>query len=280
MRFGVYVPNFGDYADPRRLVELARDAERAGWHGFFLYDHILADARSALPADSVVDPWIALAAIAATTERIRFGPLVTPAARRRPWKLAREVAALDHLSRGRVVLGVGLGSRGGFAAFGEDPDDRVRADKLDETLAIVTALWTGEPVRFEGKHFRVDGVRFLPPPVQRPRPPIWVAGIWPHRPPFRRAARFDGVFPLCLTSRTPTPAEIREIAVYVAEHRAASVPFDLVVGGESERDAAAHVADCARAGATWWLEWLSRGRGGFEAMQARVRAGPPVEEVR
>jgi predicted enzyme related to lactoylglutathione lyase len=211
MRFGVYVPNFGEYADPERLLELARDAESARWEGFFLYDHIVPDAHGCRPDDAIVDPWIALAAIAAVTERIRLGPLVTALARRRPWKLAREVASLDHLSRGRVVLGVGLGGRPAFESFGEEADERVRAQKLDEALEILVRLWSAEPTRFEGRHLRVNGVRFLPAPLQRPRPPVWVAGIWPGGAPFRRAARFDGVFPLSRTgwetraSSLPTP---------------------------------------------------------------------------
>lgn len=105
MFFAIDTPNFGDYSEPRLLAELAKEAEDAGWDGFFLWDHIGADWP--LP---VADPWIALAAMAMTTRRIKLGPLVTPLPRRRPWKLARETATLDHLSHGRLILGVGIGS--------------------------------------------------------------------------------------------------------------------------------------------------------------------------
>jgi alkanesulfonate monooxygenase SsuD/methylene tetrahydromethanopterin reductase-like flavin-dependent oxidoreductase (luciferase family) len=276
LRFGVYAPNFGDYADPRALLALARDSEEAGWQGFFLYDHLVGDAYGVRPGDGVVDPWIALAGVAAVTSRVRIGPLVTAVSRRRPWKLAREVASLDHLSAGRAILGVGLGGRAAFAPFGEEADDRVRADRLDEGLELMAALWSGREVRHRGAHYRAEGVQFLPSPVQTPRPPVWVAGVWPNRRPFRRAARWDGVFPLSRSATLPTPAQIREIRDYVLTHRTDRGAFDLTVGGATvEPDDAAAPAASAEAGATWWLEWLGRERGPLEAMRARVRAGPP-----
>ena len=139
VRFGISVPNFAEYADPRLLTALAREAEAAGWDGFFLWDHILIERSWRMP---MADPWVALAAIAAATERIRLGPLVTPLARRRPWKVARETVTLDHLSGGRTILGVGLGHppEAEYAAFGEEPDARVRALKLDEGLDVLTGL--------------------------------------------------------------------------------------------------------------------------------------------
>ena len=104
MNYSVSIHNFGDFADVRRLVELAKEAEDCGWDGFFLWDHIHWNGPPML------DPWVALAAIASATSRIRIGTMVTPLARRRPWKLARETVTLDHLSGGRLILGVGLGS--------------------------------------------------------------------------------------------------------------------------------------------------------------------------
>src|SRR6266542_4124973 len=102
MRFGLLVQMTGVLGYPQPLARLARAAEAAGWDGFFIWD--VFGGASAAPSP-VVDPWIALAAIAATTERIRFGTMVTPLPRRRPWKLAREAASLDHLSGGRLILG-------------------------------------------------------------------------------------------------------------------------------------------------------------------------------
>jgi len=192
MRFAVGVPTVREYGDPPLLLELATSAERAGWDGVFLWDHLVYR-----PGDPVADPWTTLAAIAAATSTIRLGVCMTILARRRPWKVARETATLDVLSGGRLVFGVSLGSLGQeeFEAFGEDPDPRVRAERLDEGLEIVSGLWSGEPFSFRGRHYRVDQTVFRPTPVQAPRIPVWVAGQWPNRRPFRRAARWDGVFP-------------------------------------------------------------------------------------
>jgi len=130
------VQNFGEYGDPHNLIALAVDAEQAGWDGFFMWDHLQLYRHSAIP---VVDAWIALAGIAARTEHLKIGPVITPLARRRPWKVAREVVSLDQLSRGRLVFGVGLGAPpdAEFDCFGEDPSDRVRAHKLDEGLTVL-----------------------------------------------------------------------------------------------------------------------------------------------
>jgi alkanesulfonate monooxygenase SsuD/methylene tetrahydromethanopterin reductase-like flavin-dependent oxidoreductase (luciferase family) len=153
MRYGVYVQNFGEYADPHNLIALACDAEQVGWDGFFIWDHLLLYRHSDIP---FADAWIALPAIAARTERIRLGPVITPLARRRPWKVAREVVSLDHLSRGRVVFGVGLGAPpdAEFECFGEEPSDRVRAGKLDEALAVLDGLWRGETFSHDGNFFQ------------------------------------------------------------------------------------------------------------------------------
>src|SRR6476659_4081610 len=129
MRFGLVVQMTESLGYPQPLAQLAREAEAAGWDGFFLWDIFGGDAQHPTP---VVDPWIMLAAIAATTERIRFGPMVTPVPRRRPWKLAREAVTLDHLSGGRLILGVGVGvPPEEFQRFGEPADPRVRAAMLD-----------------------------------------------------------------------------------------------------------------------------------------------------
>src|SRR2546428_2873425 len=106
MRYGVYVPNFGTYGNSRMLADLAHEAEDAGWDGFFLWDQV-AKTTLTPTIDPMVDPWVALAAIALRTNSIRLGTLITPLARRRPWKVARETLSLDHLSGGRLVFGAG-----------------------------------------------------------------------------------------------------------------------------------------------------------------------------
>ncbi len=280
MHYGVYVPNFGAFSDPRLLVAVAREAELAGWDGFFLYDHIVGDAHGCRPGDGLVDPCVALSAIAGATDRIRFGPMVTALARRRPWKVARELVSLDHLSQGRVIFGVGLGGESAFESFGEDPDPKVRAAKLDEGLELIVQFWTGSPVHHDGKHFHVKGAQLLPRPVQTPRIPIWVAGVWPNRAPFERAARWDGVFPLTRKSPLPAPSEIREMASVIRQHRKVSTAYDFVVAGITDAPTQCDpVRIVAEAGATWWLEWLEADRGSIKDLRDRVQAGPPRIET-
>ncbi len=278
IKCGVFLPNFGPFGDIATLVDLARLTEASGWDGFFIWDHILFDDES---PQAVVDPWVTLAAVATATERIRFGALMTPVARRRPWKLARETATVDHLSGGRLVFGAGLGfpPHAEFGLFGEETDDRLRAEKLDEGLAVLAGLWTGEEFEYSGAHYSVGRTRFLPGPVQRPRPPVWIAGWWPNKRPFRRAARWDGVFPELEGGGTPTPEQLREIVAYVGGLRESKEPFDFVLNGYTgtdREDSAPTLERYVDAGLTWWLERVDPTRL-FSAEEARVRiaTGPP-----
>ena len=131
MRHGLYVAPFGELSDVRALAAVAAEAEASGWDGLFVWDHVMT-----FDGLAVADPWIALTAVALSTERLRLGAMVTPLARRRPWDVARQVAVLDHLSDGRMVFGAGLGgdSRRELSAFGEERDPRARAALLDEAL--------------------------------------------------------------------------------------------------------------------------------------------------
>jgi alkanesulfonate monooxygenase SsuD/methylene tetrahydromethanopterin reductase-like flavin-dependent oxidoreductase (luciferase family) len=260
---------------------LAAEAEAAGWDGFFVWDHMVFDRRLRLP---VADPWVLLAAVALATERLRLGPMVTPLARRRPWKVARETVTLDHLSGGRLILGVGLGTPAAdeYGAFGEPTSARERAAMLDEALEVLTLLWSGETVSFHGEHYRLDEVAFLPTPVQRPRIPIFVAGAWPRRAPLRRAARFDGIVPLKVADgdlQPLTAGDLGELLAIVRAHRASGAPLEVMVGGETPGGdpaaALALVEPLAAAGMTWWTESLEPRRGDLEAMRERVRQGPP-----
>jgi alkanesulfonate monooxygenase SsuD/methylene tetrahydromethanopterin reductase-like flavin-dependent oxidoreductase (luciferase family) len=270
MKYGLHVPNFGAFGDARLLADLARDAEAAGWHGLFLWDHLLFCEPD---HNDHVDPWVALTAVAASTEHLMLGTLVTPLARRRPWELARQTVSLQNYSRGRLVLGVGLGDpvEWDFRFFGDETDPRVRAEMLDEGLEILAGLWSGERFGFRGTHYSLEPMTFLPRPVIPI--PVWVGGAWPNRRPFRRAAGFDGVVPL---SGSDLPREQLDAALrYVAAHRhegAASI--DVVLTGRSEPDDAASLARVAELDdtATWWLEELSPLRFGlgWEALAARV----------
>lgn len=245
MRHGFFVAPFDGLSDPRIVADLAEAAEVAGWDGFFVWDHVLYRA----PVQAVADPWVVLAAAAVATDRVLLGPMVTPLARRRPHVLARQATSLDQLSGGRLVLGVGLGldaSGRELSAFGEELDDRVRAEMLDEGLDLITALWTGEQVEHDGPHYRADGVTFLPRPLQEPRIPIWVAGRHPNRRPLRRAARWDGLF---LIDTDGGPDDLRAALEVVAAERGDLDGFEVVVNGAPGDDP----RPWADAGATWWL---------------------------
>jgi len=278
MRYGLFMPNFGSYADARAVASLAKDAEDAGWDGFFLWDHI--SPAAAQGQVNIADPWIELAAIALATDRIRIGTMVTPLPRRRPWVLARQVATLDQLSNGRVTLGVGLGDPPEeYSTFGEITDARTRASMLDEGLAVCSGLLSGEPFSFNGEHYRIQETTFRPKPVQA-KVPIWVAGSWPNKRPMRRAARWDGAFPIRADATPLTPDEVREIVAYVRAHRPSDEPFDVVLRGETDNEspfALKHpLAEYEAAGVTWWLETLGDWRGQVGAIREYVRAGPPT----
>ena len=278
MHFGILVPNFGSCCgSPRELAELAAEAESSGWDGFFIFDHISYSNNEHVP---LADPWVALAAIAMNTRRMRIGPLVTPLARRRPWKLARETVSIDHLSNGRLTLGVGLGDPvdAEFTSLGENGEDRIRAAKLDEGLEVLVGLWSGEPFSHLGKHYEVRNVQFLPRPLQSPRIPIWVAGRWPRREPFLRAVRWEGVFPLGLARGSKlNPDEMRKVLSFIRNHRVDTTAYDLVAtsGANGHVDDNESLSAYAAAGVTWWLEDLRKCCNLSRELGSRIRNGPP-----
>ena len=242
---GINLAPFDELADPRIVARLAARAEERGWDGVFVWDHI----RYSPPVRAVADPWVTLAAIACATGRVTIGPLVTPPSRRRVHKLARETVTLDHLSGGRLVLGLGLGAdrHGELGPFGEVQDPRERARLLDAALDRLTAFWDGE---------------LEPPPVQRPRIPVWLAARWPNRRPVRRAARWDGICPIDL----PGPEALAELVAEVTEQRGrddTDGPFSVVVTNPPGTDPAPWEA----AGATWCLTGF-----GPQPTEAEVRA--------
>jgi alkanesulfonate monooxygenase SsuD/methylene tetrahydromethanopterin reductase-like flavin-dependent oxidoreductase (luciferase family) len=255
-----------ELADPALVARLAADAGEAGWHGVFVWDHL----RWRPPVRQVADPWITLAAIATATERLRLGPMVTPLARRRPAKVARETATLDRLSGGRLILGVGLGSdRFGseLSKTGEQLDDRLRGQMLDEALEILTAAWSGEPVHHRGVHYTVDGVQFLPRPLRQPGVPVWTAGFPGNVRPLRRAARYDGFFPVNLEH----PDQLGEIVATIADLRQHSTaPYEIAVGLPPGADPAPY----AKAGATWWMPEFPPESVSLDQVRGVLREGP------
>jgi alkanesulfonate monooxygenase SsuD/methylene tetrahydromethanopterin reductase-like flavin-dependent oxidoreductase (luciferase family) len=242
VKYAIDVAPFGELADPRVLAGLATAAEERGWDGFFVWDHVVYRA----PVRAVADPWVALAAVACATSRVRIGPMITPLSRRRVHKMASETVTLDLLSSGRLTLGVGIGSarNGELEPFGEVADPRERARLLDRGLGELTRYWAGE---------------FEPVPVQRPRIPVWVAAEWPHRRPVRRALRWDGLFPTGL----PDPAALAELASEVRAERPADTHFDMVVALPPGDDP----EPWEQAGATWAVTDF-----GIQPSLAEVRA--------
>ncbi len=309
MKYGLDLPNMRECSDPRLLAELAHEAEESGWDGVFIFDSLYIAWGPGEPPPTA-DPWIALAAMAMRTERVRLGPMIAPLSRRRPWKVARETVTLDHLSNGRLTLPVGLGTveDGGYANVGEEIDRKKRAQMLDESLAILDGLWSGERFSFQGEHYNVEEMAFLPKPVQSPRIPVWVVGAWPREKSMRRAIRWDGILPVVMPPGGPapqpdlaetgrkiaehglaldiTPVQVAEIRDYIERERESSAPFDIVLEGFSSgsrpEQATETLAEYEEAGATWWIEgiwsWLYFPPHDIEDLRRRIRQGPPRAE--
>lgn len=275
MQYGFIIPD----GDIHTIVEMAGEAEQTGWDGVFYWDGIFIEGR-----ELMYDPWVVMTAIALRTTRVRIGAILTPISRRRPWKLARETVSVDHLSRGRLVVPVGLGALedGGFARVGDATDRRTRAELLDEGLEILAGLWSGQPFSFQGRHYQLEEMAFTPPPVQKPRIPIWVVGAWPREKSMQRVLRYDGLMPDKInpdgTRADVTPDDIRAMKAYIDQHRILSTPFDIISEGETPGDdpvqAAALVHPYAEAGSTWWMEsrWQASS---IDEIRTRIKQGPP-----
>jgi alkanesulfonate monooxygenase SsuD/methylene tetrahydromethanopterin reductase-like flavin-dependent oxidoreductase (luciferase family) len=282
MQYGLSLPNGGVCGDARVLAELGCLAETAGWDGVFVEDYIVHQSDGAVPT---CDPWIALAAIAIGTRQIRLGTSVTPLSRRRPWKVAREAVALDQLSNGRFILGVGSGDAGeaGFSRVNEVKDAKERARILDEALDIILGLWSGEPFSYQGRYFQVDEMTFLPTPVQKPRIPILVGGGWPLKGPSSRATHYDG----CCLYKQHKPGdfsdwtldEVRALKAFIEKQRSKqqqTAPYEIKLGGRSrsadwEQDRAL-IKSFAEVGVTWWVEYVPASS--LEDMRESVKHGP------
>ena len=279
MRHGVV----GAYGSAAQQIALAQAAEETGWDGYFTWDGI------SIGAMDTWDPFTLLGAIAASTQRVTLGALVVAAPRHHPWELARKTLTVDHLSHGRLVLPVGLGSvedRGfsGVRGLGSVPHGlRDRADILDETLAILDVASSGEPFSHNGSHYQLSGLAIAPRPVSSPRVPIWPVGSWPSSRSMARAATWDGIVLQLRGERgfdSPTPDDVREAVAWLTEHRgeAGMSGFDVVVQGSFAGDPGAGERSAAleEAGATWWIDsrWDPQ-VDTAEAMLTLVRQGPP-----
>ncbi len=278
MKHGIFLPPFSEFANPRRVAAVAAAAEQAGWDGFFIWDHMLAE-----PGMPVAEAWTTLAAIAMATSSIRLGALVTPLSRRRPWVLARQIATLDQLSGGRLVAGVGLGDDGWreFSAFGEETSPRARGQLLDESLEVLLRFLAGNEVHHRGSRLVVDSPPMLPRPVQDPVP-LWAACRWPNRKPLARAARLQGCFPIFPGSgNRPAPPPMADLAALRAELTALGGPRSLDIAVRcalhrvSPGERGGLVAGLREAGATWVLEGFGTRQDAAE-VESYVRAGPPA----
>lgn len=279
MKYAVSLPNGHEAGHPRKLAEMAKLAEASGWDGVFLEDYIIWQGHNNV---ATYDPWVSLAAMAVATTSVRLGTMVTPIARRRPWKLAREAVTIDHLSGGRLILGVGVGETkidSSFTRFGEVTDAKQRAMMVDEALELLARLWTGKEVTYDGSFYHVHRARLLPRPVQRPRIPIWIGGVWPLKGPTQRAMRWDGA---CMYKQSTdgdfTPKDVADMVALARARTNAGTNFDIVVGHanwqrakDPERERA-HIASLADAGATWWSQYISPES--EKVMQRYIKEGP------
>jgi alkanesulfonate monooxygenase SsuD/methylene tetrahydromethanopterin reductase-like flavin-dependent oxidoreductase (luciferase family) len=219
MQHGIFIAPFGPLADPHRVMQLATAVEETGWDGLFFWDHVLRPE-----SNEILDPWVMMAAVATCTEHIRIGPMVTPIARRRPIKLAREITTLDLLSQGRLTVGLGLGvdSGGELSRFAEETRDRVRGEMLDDGARLLAALLDGETVVEVDGNYTIDGVSLEPRPHQQPRPPLWFAARAGAKKPVRRAALYEGMFPISMT-----PAQFDAALEEVVSIRGSLDGFDI-----------------------------------------------------
>ncbi len=276
MKYGVAIP----YGSARSAANLAQVAEASGWDGIFLGDAIWTQ-----------DPMIALSAAAMVTSRIRLGTMVIPVPLRQPWKLASESLALDHLSNGRLTLGLGAGAGAvwmGWQAFPDEPTDtKLRAGMLDETIDILTLLYQRKQFDYDGQYYhlkltQLDLMHYPPKPIQQPRIPLWVPGIWPRMKSMRRILKCDGLLPQKMNSKGEfeqvTPDDLHQMKAYIDANRTLTTPFDYVVegktGGLDHTQSRARLQEWEQAGATWWVESLWEAS--EEQAAARLRQGPPI----
>ena len=213
--------------------------------------------------------------------RVRLGAMILPLARRRPWKVARKAVTLDHPSNGGLVLPVGLGALddSGWGRVSEPTDRRTRAERMDETLQILTGLWTGKPFGYQGRHYRFEPMAFTPSPIQRPRIPIWVVGGWPSERSITRALRYDGLLPYVLPRSgveygPEAVAELRKLGRSAAQPGGVRHRGRGTTSVDNPDSAAEVVRPWQEAGATWWIE--SDCNGGMASTRRRVEAGPPT----
>ena len=275
MKFGLNVLISWNQDTIRFLLELIKEAENSGWDGFFLWDHL------AFPWPSeVAEPWTVLSAAATFTKNIKMGTIVTPLARHRPQSFARQLTTLDHISEGRVILGAGLGNPYDFEPYGEKSKNKVLAKKLDESLNIISQLWTGTPVTYQGKYYKINGISYQPTPIQKPKIPIWIGGV--SIGALKRAARWDGWCPVgpseSAGQRGTSLEEIKESIKKIEEIRGNLKNYDIVYTVDFPTvnfDQNKFLMKCKSVGVTWILDHLYGLRMTEKEALDKVKQGPP-----
>lgn len=273
LQYGITLP----FNDPRKVAEMARQAEDAGWDALFLGDAIW-----------IMDPLVALSAAAMVTTRLRLGTMIIPVPLRVPYKIASESLALDHLSNGRVTLGLAMGATWmGWHAFPDEVmDTKARAEMLDETVDILTELYQRKQFDYDGKHYHIkltqmDLMHYPPKPIQQPRIPLWIPAVWPRMKSMQRVLKCDGLLPHKMNAENKfedvKPADLREMKAYIDANRTLTTPFDYVIEGKTFNQTSAQAQDTlcpwVEAGMTWWIESFYGEPD--EKMWERVKLGPP-----
>jgi alkanesulfonate monooxygenase SsuD/methylene tetrahydromethanopterin reductase-like flavin-dependent oxidoreductase (luciferase family) len=278
MKFGINIPNFGYFGEPQNITYLSELVEKSGWDGLFIWDHVQAfpEWHRGLP---FIDPWIALSIISMKTEKIFLGPYITPLPRRRPWQVYRQATSIDHLSKGRLMLGFGIGTpEFDFSSFGDTSDPKIKGEMLDEALEIINKFQTQEPFSYNGKYYNLNDVLLNPGPYKK-KIPIFIAGQWPNKKPMRRAAKFDGVVPISSTwPEYLSPDEINELHQYIVSHRTRDDPIEIMVGGITPSDKSegkSIIKKYEKVGMTWWSEDINAIRGPIDELIERIETGPP-----
>lgn len=276
MKYGFVLPG----GDARTGGDMASAAENAGWDGFFVWEPVWG-----------IDAWVTLAVAATRTEKIRLGTMISPLSRMRPWKLAGEALTVDRLSKGRVIVSVGLGAIDtGFKQFGEETDRKTRAELVDESLDIITGLWHGQPFNYSGKHYHIRETKFMlpPAPIQKPRIPIWIVGAWPKPKSMHRALKYDGILPTIVqpdgSLARPRVEDIRKITEFIRAKRTVKKRFDIIAEAEKSANPQRQASEFAKAGATWLIDsmWSQTDkmftRAGKSKVLKKIRQGPPRRE--
>ena len=277
-KYGIALIQFNEFSDPNLVIEFAIEAEQAGWDGIFLCDHLYYSRE---PINSISETWVLLSAIAAKTQTLKLGTYVSPLPKYHPWQLAKITATLDVLSNGRLILGLGIGGpEVEYEAFGEKYDTKILAEKLEESLDILQGLWSGQPFSYSGKHYSFENVCLLPKPIQSPRIPIILGGMWPSKKPFIRAAKFDGAAPIHKNfPQELTVEEFQEIISLIKQHRTTNDTFEILKSGTgffTPETRLEMIKSYVDVGITWWLEHVNTlMQPSVEKMRKIVQQGPP-----